>query len=478
MDNLSLTHQLIAALKPLVTERVFGSHVAQLSVVELRNDEVVLGTPKESSRLYLSEKLMLTLRQALQELLEKNNLVVMVTKVDGLPGQQTLPVFQPASAPLSAEAAAPMPRVKKKVDQESGLAHSASGDQAASDLQRALNPHYTFENFIVGKASRMAHAASLAVAEKPGQGQIYNPLYVYCNPGLGKTHLLHAIAHRVMELHPGKVVRLLNSEQFMAEFVDMFRHGKPTSQFRQKYRNCDVFIVDDIEQIAGREATAEELFHTFNELMTSGSQIVVASDTDPRKLEGFHTRLTTRLAGGLTVSIDAPDFETRLAILQHRAAWLGLATPKGVLERLAQGIKTNVRDLISALNQIHAHADLMDQTDMEAVVEKYLTDTAVSSSLKTQKVTCEEIIVKTAETCGVTVTAIKSKRRTPKMLVLARHIAMYLCRNHTQLPLAGIGEYFNTDHSSIQKSHAKMHKVNDPEVLAVIEKIKAELGLE
>lgn len=473
MDNLTLTHQLITALKPQVTERVFGSHVAQLSVVEHQDDEVVLGTPKESSRRYLLEKLMGVLRQTLQDLLKLDNVVVRVTKVDGLPGQQALPVFSPLPNPPR-EAVAQPPRGKKPVARET---EPPSVSQAASDLNRALNPHYTFENFIVGKASRLAHAASLAVAEKPGQGQTYNPLYIQCNSGLGKTHMLHAIAHRVTELHPGKVVRLLNSEQFMAEFVDMFRHGKPTSQFRQKYRNCDVFIVDDIEQIAGREATAEEFFHTFNELMASGSQIVLASDTHPRELKGFHTRLTTRLASGLTVSIDAPDFETRLAILQSRADWLGLAPPKGVLERLAQGIKTNVRDLISALNQIYAHADLMDQTDMESVVEKYLTE-AIPTAFPKQKVDCEEVIAKTAEVCGVTVTAIKSKRRTPKMLVMARHIAMYLCRTYTQLPLVGIGEYFNTDHSSIQKSHAKMHKIHDPEVLGLIEKIKGELGLE
>ena len=324
-----------------------------------------------------------------------------------------------------------------------------------------LNPKYTFDTFVVGGNNNFAHAASLAVAESPGE--VYNPLFLYGGVGLGKTHLMHSIAHFVLNKNPKKRVLYVTSETFTNELIHALKNGKETSMadFRDKYRNNDVLLIDDIQFIIGKESTQEEFFHTFNHLHTSGKQIIISSDRPPKDIETLEARLRTRFEWGLIADISAPDYETRMAILQKKIELDHLEKyniPNDVLEYIATNVKKNIRELEGSLNKLIALYRLEQnkrEIDIPLAAEA-LKD--IISSENNRVVTPELILDIVSDHFGISVSDIKSGKRNAD-LATARQIVMYLCRNMTDVPLKSIGFLLGgKNHSTIKHGVEKIEK--------------------
>lgn len=331
-----------------------------------------------------------------------------------------------------------------------------------------LNLRYTFENFVVGSGNRHAHAYSLAVANSPAK--TYNPLFIYGGVGLGKTHLIQAICHQIRNSGPGGTkICYISSEKFTNELIDAIQHHS-TAAFRQKYRNLDVLVIDDIHFIAGKESTQEEFFHTFNTLYDAHKQIVFSSDRPPKEIANLQERLVSRFGWGLTTDIQPPDLETRVAILKKKIEREPVSVPDEVIFFIAQLIKTNVRELEGALIRTIAYSLLE-----EAPVTLQLTKEVLKDLLKEPKklITVNFIQRCIAEEFGVTLQDLKTRRRN-KQVVFPRQIAMYLSRELTDLSLPEIGEAFGgKDHTTVLHSYNKIKEglLNNPELKERLEKV-------
>ncbi len=317
-----------------------------------------------------------------------------------------------------------------------------------------LNPRYTFDSFVVGANNNLAHAASLAVAESPGE--IYNPLFIYGCVGLGKTHLMHSIGHFVLKNNQKAKVLYVTSEKFTNELIDAIRNKNniSTTEFREKYRNNDVLLIDDIQFIIGKESTQEEFFHTFNSLYEAKKQIIISSDKPPKEIETLEERLRSRFEWGLTVDIQSPDYETRMAILRKKEELEGYNIDNEVIKYIATNIKSNIRELEGALTKIVALSKL-DKTDITIeLAEEALKDLISPGGVR--EVTPELIIQVVSDHFGITPLDIASQKRT-KDVVFPRQIAMYLCRTMTDTPLQTIGKYLGgRDHTTIIHGHDKI----------------------
>lgn len=316
-------------------------------------------------------------------------------------------------------------------------------------LQNAnLNPKYTFDTFVVGANNNLAHAASLAVAESPGE--VYNPLFIYGGVGLGKTHLMHSIAHFILKNDPKAKILYVTSEKFTNELIDAIRNKNniTTTEFREKYRNNDVLLIDDIQFIIGKESTQEEFFHTFNTLYESKKQIIISSDKPPKEIETLEERLRSRFEWGLTVDIQSPDYETRMAILRKKEELEGYNIDNEVIKYIATNIKSNIRELEGALTKIVALSKL--ETNKEITIElaeEALKDLISSSSAR--EITPEYIIQIVCDHYQITPLDIASQKRN-RDIVLPRQIAMYLCRDMTAVPLQTIGKSLGgRDHTTV-----------------------------
>ena len=324
-----------------------------------------------------------------------------------------------------------------------------------------LNPKYTFDTFVVGGNNNFAHAASLAVAESPGK--VYNPLFLYGGVGLGKTHLMHSIAHFILDNDPKKKVIYVTSETFTNELIHSLKNGKETSMadFRDKYRNNDVLLIDDIQFIIGKESTQEEFFHTFNHLHTLGKQIIISSDRPPKDIETLEARLRTRFEWGLIADISAPNYETRMAILQKKIDLDHLEKyniPDDVLEYIATNVKKNIRELEGSLNKLIALYKLKSGTSEIniALAAEALKD--IISSDNNRVVTPQLIMDIVSEHFNVSIADLKSDKR-PADIAVPRQIVMYLCRKMTDVPLKSIGELLGgKNHSTIKHGVAKIEK--------------------
>lgn len=324
-----------------------------------------------------------------------------------------------------------------------------------------LNPKYTFDTFVVGGNNNFAHAASLAVAESPGK--VYNPLFLYGGVGLGKTHLMHSIAHFILDNDPKKKVIYVTSETFTNELIHSLKNGKETSMadFRDKYRNNDVLLIDDIQFIIGKESTQEEFFHTFNHLHTLGKQIIISSDRPPKDIETLEARLRTRFEWGLIADISAPNYETRMAILQKKIDLDHLEKyniPDDVLEYIATNVKKNIRELEGSLNKLIALYKLKSGTSEIniALAAEALKD--IISSDDNRVVTPQLIMDIVSEHFNVSIADLKSDKR-PADIAVPRQIVMYLCRKMTDVPLKSIGELLGgKNHSTIKHGVAKIEK--------------------
>jgi chromosomal replication initiator protein len=314
-------------------------------------------------------------------------------------------------------------------------------------LNANLNPRYTFDTFVVGNNNSFAHAAALAVAESPGE--IYNPLFIYGGVGLGKTHLMHSIAHFILDENPDAKVLYVTSEKFTNEIIDAIRKKDDLStiEFREHYRNVDVLLIDDIQFIIGKEATQEEFFHTFNALHEAKKQIIISSDKPPKDIETLEERLRSRFEWGLTVDIQSPDYETRMAILHKKAELEDYNIDNIVIEYIANHIKSNIRELEGALTKIYAFASLANRDLTVSLAEEVLKDSI--SPHEKKDLTPEFIIKVVAEHFSITPADICSQKRN-RDLVYPRQIAMYLCRTMVDIPLKQIGEVLGKrDHSTI-----------------------------
>ncbi|MGD0558545.1 MAG: chromosomal replication initiator protein DnaA [Streptosporangiaceae bacterium] len=317
-----------------------------------------------------------------------------------------------------------------------------------------LNPKYTFETFVIGSSNRFAHAAAVAVAEAPAKA--YNPLFVYGDSGLGKTHLLHAIGHYAQTLYSGLKVRYVSSEEFTNDFINMIRDGKQDG-FRRRYRDVDVLLVDDIQFLENKEGTQEEFFHTFNTLHNASKQIVISSDRAPKRLVTLEDRLRSRFEWGLLTDVQPPELETRIAILRKKAIQEGLNAPAEVLEYIASRISTNIRELEGALIRVTAFASLNRQSVDLQLAEIVLKD--LMPDTQGPQITAHLIMGQTAAYFGLTVEDLCSTSRS-RVLVTARHIAMYLCRELTDLSLPKIGQQFGgRDHTTVINADRKIRSL-------------------
>ncbi len=316
-----------------------------------------------------------------------------------------------------------------------------------------LNPNYTFDTFVVGNNNNLAHAASLAVAETPGH--VYNPLFIYGGVGLGKTHLMQAIAHFIIANDPSRKVLYVTSEAFTNELIDSVKNQK-NSEFREKYRNIDVLLIDDIQFIIGKESTQEEFFHTFNALYQDSKQIVITSDKPPKEMETLTERLRTRFEMGLPVDIQIPTYETKMAILNKKAEIGGYDIPYEVKDFVANHIKSSIRELEGALTKLSAFSALSHSPITVEFAAETLKDLITPDAKK--EVTPELIIEIVADHFGITPADILSKKRNAG-IVYPRQIAMYLCRQMTTVPLQSIGKALgNKDHTTIMYGADKIAK--------------------
>jgi chromosomal replication initiator protein len=330
-----------------------------------------------------------------------------------------------------------------------GLPAQTNADAAGN----RLNPKYTFETFVIGSSNRFAHAASVAVAESPAKA--YNPLFIYGGSGLGKTHLLHAIGQYATMLGNARFVRYVSTEEFTNDFINSLRDDK-TQAFQRRYRDVDILLIDDIQFLENRERTQEEFFHTFNTLHNANKQIVISSDRSPRQLATLEDRLRTRFEWGLLADIQPPDLETRIAILQKKAAQERLFAPPDVLEFIASRIASSIRELEGALIRVTAFANLTRSPVELSLAEEVLRDFIPDGS--GPEITADQIMASTADYFGVSLEDLRGHSRS-RVLVNARQVAMYLCRELTDLSLPRIGQAFGgRDHTTVMHADRKIRQ--------------------
>ncbi|MGN8818449.1 chromosomal replication initiator protein DnaA [Oribacterium sp. HCP28S3_H8] len=405
----------------------FHTWLEPLKLFDLINGELIIIVPEEGYIKYLQKKYAIFMKVAVEEATNVPVGIRFMVEKDAL-------------------------ELKKKTS--GGSASNQPKDFTQTLMEANLNPKYTFDTFVVGSSNNLAHAASLAVAESPGE--IYNPLYIYGGAGLGKTHLMHSIAHFILRNNPDAKIRYVTSETFINEFVDSIRNKNNLSpaEFREKYRELDVLLIDDIQFIIGKEGTQEEFFHTFNTLYENKKQIVIASDKPPRDIDNLEDRLRSRFEVGLIVDIQMPDYETRMAILRKKEEIDGLNIDNEVIKYIATNIKSNVRELEGALTKIVAMSRLEKKQVTLEMAENLLRDHITPEGPK--EVTPQLIISTVAEHFGLTNIDLASQKKN-KEIVFPRQIAMYLCREMTDAPLKTVGELLGgRDHTTIMHGHEKI----------------------
>lgn len=336
-----------------------------------------------------------------------------------------------------------------KKDAKAFWPFSRQGSQDSAK-EIGLQPRYTFDSFIVGSSNRFAHAASLAVSDSPAKA--YNPLFIYGGVGLGKTHLMHAIGQRVLQKTPKAKVLYISSEEFTNHLISAIQN-RATVKFREKYRNVDVLLIDDIQFIAGKESTQEEFFHTFNALYDAHKQIVVSSDRPPKEIQALEERLVSRFEWGLVTDIQVPDLETRIAILKKKSEKETIVVPEDVFFFLGEKIKTNIRELEGALIRVVAYAKLVGDTVSVDLVKEVLKDMIIEGE---KKVTIDLIQKKVSEYFDIKLSDMRAKKRN-KAIAYPRQIAMYLARQLTDFSLPEIGDQFGgRDHTTVIHAHDKI----------------------
>ncbi|MBK8858215.1 MAG: chromosomal replication initiator protein DnaA [Opitutaceae bacterium] len=417
--------------KELFPEDVFQMWFEPLVCLEASEDSMTLGVPNDFAAIWIHDNYLDLITQRLR--LNAGRMVnVTLRKTDQVNGRPA----QPAGNHRSAEPAAP---AKGRAAAKRGPRYDDRGAVAGS-----LNARNTFETFVVGANNQMAHAAALAVAQAPAQA--YNPLFLYGDTGLGKTHLMHAIGHAILRNNPDTHVAYLSTEKFTNEFIQALQENSLT-RFRQRYRHVDVLLIDDVQFLAGKERIQEEFFHTFNDLFESGKQIVLSSDRRASEIQKLEARLVSRFEWGLPADIQAPDFETRVAILRTKAATLKADLPEAVVNFIAQNISKNIRRLEGALIKVASYSALTGKTLDLATTEMLLQDVLMEQAQNV--LTMETIQKRVADHYQIRHSDMTSKRR-PNNIAIPRQIAMYLARTLTKHSLQEIGDAFGgRDHGTV-----------------------------
>jgi chromosomal replication initiator protein len=419
-------------------------HKAWISLTRplgLVGDTALLAAPNEYAKDYLEKQLRPLIASVLSD--EYGREIRVAVTVDDADPDLTSAPNEPPARDLE-----PEPAAGRWAPRRGTRTWSGSG---TTDAAAHLNPKYTFDTFVIGHGNRFTHAAAVAVAEAPARA--YNPLFIYGDSGLGKTHLLHAIGHYAQRLLPGLRTRYVSSEEFTNDFINSVRDDKMQA-FQNRYRSVDLLLIDDIQFLERAERTQEEFFHTFNTLHNANKQIVISSDKAPRQLSSLEDRLRTRFEWGLISDVQAPDLETRIAILRKKAAQEGMNLPAEVLEFIASKIQSNIRELEGALIRVTAFASLNRQVVEMPLVEAVLKD--LISESDTPEITAAMIMGVTAEYFAISIDDLTGQSRS-RVLVGARQMAMYLCRELTDLSLPRIGEKFgNRDHTTVMHAERKI----------------------
>ncbi len=420
-----------AHLRTRLRSDLFDRWFAPLRPVSLEGDRLEVAAPDKFHRDFVDDNYRSFFDEFLPELFAGRRLAIqIVVDTDG------------PARPAEAAALAPLPF-------DPGTAPDGSPRDGRP------NPRYTFETFVVGESNRFAFAAAQAVAAKPGRN--YNPLFLHGDSGLGKTHLLHAIAHHIMRSRAGSRVAIVSSERYTNEFVEAISRGAGSmTEFRRKYRECGALLVDDVQFLAGRDKTAEEFFHTFNALHDHQVQIVLSSDRSPKELKGLEDRLCSRFEWGMRVQIDVPEFETRAAILRKKAEVERIDLSETVASLLATYIKSNVRELEGALMRVAAFASLKSEPISESLARDVLGDVIPPPGYKPS---IEKIQDAVAAHYGLTVAKLTSPSREQK-IALPRQVAMYLCRTLAQETLQQIADKFNKkDHTTVMAAEKRVREL-------------------
>ncbi|WP_423800265.1 chromosomal replication initiator protein DnaA [Neobacillus sp. SAB-20_R2A] len=428
MENIAdLWHAALANIEKKISKPSFDTWLKSTKAHSLQGDLLVITAPNEFARDWLEERYSQLISGILYD----------------ITGEELAVKFIIPQNQKEEELEIPTPPKKAKKD-----------DEHNDFPSNILNSKYIFDTFVIGSGNRFAHAASLAVAEAPAKA--YNPLFIYGGVGLGKTHLMHAIGHYVLDHNPSAKVVYLSSEKFTNEFINSIRDNK-AENFRNKYRNVDVLLIDDIQFLAGKESTQEEFFHTFNSLHEESKQIVISSDRPPREIPTLEDRLRSRFEWGLITDITPPDLETRIAILRKKAKAEGLDIPNEVMLYIANQIDSNIRELEGALIRVVAYSSLINKDINADLAAEALKDIIPSS--KPKVITIHEIQKIVGEHFSIKLEDFKAKKRT-KSIAFPRQIAMYLSRELTDYSLPKIGEEFGgRDHTTVIHAHEKISKL-------------------
>lgn len=405
-------------LKESFNEKVFNVWIKPIMPLEVTDTYYKVAVKNDFFKTMLEENYAQVIEGVLAGIMSKNIKLIIETMDNGNSGS---------------EAAEEMPAVPAKREQQQLFNENTSVQQPD---ESNLNPKYVFETFVIGNSNRFAHAAAQAVANDPAHA--YNPLFLYGGVGLGKTHLMHAIGNRIKQNNPSMKVLYTSSEKFTNEIINSIQN-KTTEAFRQKYRNIDCLIIDDIQFLKGKEQTQVEFFHTFNALKDADKQIIISSDRPPREIETLEDRLRSRFDQGLTADIQTPDLETRMAILRTKAASDNIVLPTEVITLLATNIATNIREIEGAYNKIVAYTSLMHMPITVETAQKVLSD--MGNDIKTRTITYEGIIKVVADHYNVKQDELFNKKRTQN-IAFPRQVAMYLCRELADLSYPRIGELF------------------------------------
>lgn len=424
---------ILEKLKDEISKPSFDTWLAPTKLLDITNNKLTISVSNEFAKDWLESRYSALIKSTVQNYLNKPVTLTFVVEQDQF-----------------------MDNFAKRNENQFGI------------LSHPLNPKYTFDTFVIGNGNRFAHAAALAVAESPAKS--YNPLFIYGGSGLGKTHLMHAIGHVINRNYPTMKIVYVTGEQFTNELIDSIRYERQV-EFRNTYRKVDVLLIDDIQFLAGKEGTQEEFFHTFNTLYEANKQIIISSDRPPKEIPTLEERLRSRFEWGLTTDINPPDYETRIAILRKKAQLENFIVPDEIIIFIASEIQSNIRELEGALSKITAYCMLTNQPITVELAEEILKDMIPQKKQKTISV---DLIQKTvAEHYKMSVNELKQKKRT-RSVAFPRQVAMYLCRELTDLSLLQIGEKFGgRDHTTVIHACDKIAEMknHDPFIEKTINEI-------
>ena len=484
--------QILANMQNSLSEGACKKWLSPITPISLVENKLTLGTPNDFSKRWVQERYMKVLDEAIFDVIgerctidlqnlnlpqEEASTVSPSSATHGKRNRQKSKLPLSENAPFQTTLLNDAEDIKEdfpgnidtitteslgpnRKESDVYIVHETPEQIAPGDAS-SLNPKYTFDTFVTGSSNRFAHAAALAIAEAPGK--TFNPFFMYGGVGLGKTHLMHAIGHQIIKNFPEKRVLYVTSEQFTNELINAIRDGDP-ERFRQKYRTIDVLMVDDIQFISGKQGTQEEFFHTFNTLHASERAIILSSDRTPHEVEKLEERLRSRFEWGLTADVQAPDFETRIAILKKKAQRDNLNVPTDVMVTIANSIDSNIRELEGALNRVVAFASINHQPITVSITEETLKNLFPGNRAK--RITVEMIQNIVANHFHVSVDDLQAKKKT-KEIVHPRQIAMYLCRELTDTSLPQIANFFGKrDHTTVMHACEKIgkNKEEDPKL--------------